>query len=381
MAIPLAWQLSMQGADAIKQEFRDIQNELQKTGHWTEDLAKRQRTLEQASRIQVQTGTRMRNMYLATHPVLNNFTRAMSVFNSVLHAVSTAMLLINTANINRNLAEQAKFTADLAQIEREIALQRQKNIPNDKKLLELEDQRNIILAEQKEALQRNKEANDAMVISMVVGMAQIATAVAVSVPKIIPLLTALSVASWASLGPWGLIAAGIALVGVAAYELGNALGLNKISLDGISFWWYTQGEPALSSMVSFFTNVIPSAVTAGVNFMGKMITDGINFIVGNIIKFVNDIISKINSVAKKLKLPTLPSLTFTPLTFTPIGAQQGPTQSQSGIIPATHPWLGNTGGGQVVNNVRVEGSIWSKEEFNRAVGEALKSQLLQRGFQ
>lgn len=130
-----------------------------------------------------------------------------------------------------------------------------------------------------------------------------------------------------------------------------------------------------------FMVIIPNAIFFTLNFIGQKTVDIINNVSSTIINFINSLIDKINKIAKKLNLPKIDRLTWEPLIYTPIGLIPAPASlAQQGVSPATHPWLGGSGGG-VVNNITVQGSIWSKEEFNKAVGESLKSQLLQRGFQ
>src|SRR3990167_11095772 len=102
MAIPLSWDLQIRGAEEVKQKLSEINDQFARGEISTGEYAKGLREANRDSRVFINSQNVQKNLFLATHPILNNFTRAMSVFGSVMRSVSTAMLLINTAQLAFN---------------------------------------------------------------------------------------------------------------------------------------------------------------------------------------------------------------------------------------------------------------------------------------
>lgn len=395
--IPVQWKASIEGAEDVKTKLAEIRAEYESGQMGIQEYGEKQRFLVRQARSSNLSLGAQKSIFLATHPVLNKLSQAMSVYGSVSRSVLSIMNAINLVTIKNN-----QFSERISDLNIEI-------IEQKKRIRELEEAGlggTAVHAEEIAKLKElvaqltnvNKEADSQRINDYVTSIAGIGTAVAISVQTIITALphlkklkdtlTALIPISWASAGPWGVLAAVFIAVAIAANQLGNALGLNQLSLEGISYWWYSQGQPALDAFLGYFTKGLPLALV-GFGATWKNVWDGIkkgtftiiNSIIGGFqtlinafIHIINTFIEAYNRVAKKLHLSTIGKL----------GEVKLPTlgESATGTTSTAVPFAGSqfagSAGGVIVMNIA--GSILSERELKDLTGAALKERLKRAGY-
>ena len=401
MPIPLTWKASIFGAEDVKAKLAEIRTEYQNGGIGIQEYTQKQTFLTRQLRQSNQTLGMQKSVFLATHPALNQLSRAMSIYGGVSRSVLSIMNAINLASIATHQFDQQIFDLNLQKLDQEKKIRQLKDqgregtAEYDEEIAKLKE-----IAAQIKAIQEESKKQD--LSNFVTSLSAIGTAVAVSTSAIISILphmtklrgalAALSAVSWTAAGPWGALAAAIIAVGVASYYLGNALwGDNKIgeAFAAIDLWWYTSGQPTLDSIANYFTVTIPAAIGASwVAFtglfknLGPLVKTAVNGIVGflqvlinGFIAVINAFISAYNAIAKRLGRSTIPKLA--PINLSSIGG----SGSSSGVEskPLSGSAFSKSAGGAVVTII-VNGSILAEREVAKIADEALKQNLKRVGF-
>lgn len=386
MGIPLSWDLSIHGAEDVKARLQDINEQFARGEITTQQYAQGLRGVNRDARVLNNTQTLQKNIFLATHPVINNLTRAMSVFSSVLHTASTALTLINTANIalNTNTGNVAEAQAELNQAYREQAEALAKYGVDSKKYMEATERVNVATARLGEEIERSKSQIANFWSSLVIGAASVVTSIVLTFGKIAPFLS----------GFGGLFG------GFTSFFAALPTGMTNFALFASQFLDLIPGmieaQAAFGeAMRVFFRQMLPSFTTYGIqvitnfiNIAGKTLVEGVNRIVRAVVNAINVLISAYNSAASVLNLPKITPLKFTPVNWSPVGVTQTST-FPGGISSQTNPGefitpnVGHVGGvsGGTQVYITVEGSILSLRELDAALDKSLKRQLIQRGFQ
>ena len=398
--IPLEWKASIFGAEDVKAKLAEIRTEYQNGGIGIQEYTQKQTFLTRQLRQSNQTLGMQKSVFLATHPALNQLSRAMSIYGGVSRSVLSIMNAINLASIATHQFDQQIFDLNLQKLDQEKKIRQLKDqgregTPEyDEEIAKLKE-----IVAQIKAIQEESKKQD--LSNFVTSLTAIGTTVAVSTSAIINILphmtklrgalTALTAVSWTAAGPWGALAAAIIAVGVASYYLGNALwGDNKIgeAFAAIDLWWYTSGQPTLDSIVDYFTKTIPTAIGASwVAFtglfknLGPLVKTAVNGIIGflqvlinGFIAVINAFISAYNAIAKKLRLGTIPKLA--PINLSSIG---GTGSSGAETTPLSGSAFSKSAGGAVVTII-VNGSILAEREVAKIADEALKQNLKRVGF-
>jgi len=347
-----------------------------------------------------------KNIFLATHPVLNNLTRAMSVFGSVNRAVMSALNTINIAMIalNTNSSGVAQANADLLQAQREYNDAVRKFGPDSREAIEAMDKLRVAEVKLAEETQNRTNQITSAWIAVVSGISGVVTCIVLTLPKILPVLSRVG-AGFSSF--FGLIGAGTAGVGIGALVFPSIDEWLKGQAKWYAEWANFRDNVMGPAINGFFVETIPSFLVTGgklwlegwtkmlngaislINFFGATWVSGVNALVLSIIGFINNIIKKINSIGRgivKIKLLTEQE----PLKFTPIGGiggAGGGANFPGGISSQTNPGefitprvSGGGGGSTIVQNITVQGSIVTENEMKASFDKWLKDALKAVGF-
>jgi len=418
MAIPITWQLQVTGAENVKARLSELNDQFERGQITTEQYASGLRSVNRDARVLSNTQTIQRNIFLATHPVLNNLSRAMSIFGSVNRAVMNSLNTINIAMIalNTNSSGVAQATADLAQIRREIATELEKAIPNEKILMDLYDRERVAIARLAEETQNRANQMTSAWISVFAAFSNVATAIILSIPKIIPLLRSLTAVSWASVGPWVALAAVIAGLTLMYLDFLNiepfstwATQLNNIFEQVFGFRIPNVIDISARALADFFVIMLPQyfataiaqliAFTAIFNLGWGRFWNGVitilekagNLILKSITSLLNGVISLANQTIKGLNsipgvsIPLIPKLTFKPIEFGRLGESEFTNEGNSGIIPGAglRPGISGKGAEKAAQNnvvINIQGSLLTENDLTKIFDKWLKNQLLGKGF-
>jgi len=402
VAIPLTWHAQIVGAENVKARLSELNAQFDRGEITVQQYATGIRQVNRDSRAFSNTLNIQKNVFLATHPVLNNISRAMSIFGSVSRAAITAINAINIAMIalNTNSAGVAQATADVAQAERELKDILTKFPADSKQAIEAMDALRVAQARLAEETQNRATQINGAWLAVFSGFSYVFGRMGeIAITKVLPFLGGLGGAFTTFFGTLrGLFTGG------GAGSL-SALFFSQF-LDLIPGMQELQAQFA-DMMRIFFRETIPTILSEGgalfmqgfqnifngiiglQNLFGKGLVDGINSIAQAMIGFINGIISKINSLAKftKIKIPLIqapPLLQYSPIAK--IGGGGGAVFPQ-GISPATNPGeflsprsTGGGGGTTIVQQITVQGSIVTENEMRSNFDKWLKDALKAIGF-
>jgi hypothetical protein len=273
--IPLLWKLQIQGAEEIKTKFNEINESFARGEIGASKYAAELRGVNRDSRALVNTMNMQKNIYLASHPVLLNLSRATSMMASV---ARTALSINNALNLSRIAgnsisSEEAQNLIRISELERDLSAlvgdsieiqQRRKSIEEDIRVLR---ERNATIAKEEAAQSITDAINYAASLALIVNqMVQLIPKMAVFVKNLGGIKDTLLAISFlqfpllATLGIVGLFAGVFLAAYFGAMALFEALGLTKLSMADISYWYWTYLEPTLWDMWNFFTKTIPEAI-------------------------------------------------------------------------------------------------------------------------
>ncbi len=119
--VPLSWKLSVSGAQDVKTQLQDIKNQFDRGEISTTQYAKGLREVNRDARTLTRTSDLQKNVFMASHPVINQLSRSMSAMNSVAH---TALSISNALNLlwlrqGEDSTALAVAQHDLAQAQRD----------------------------------------------------------------------------------------------------------------------------------------------------------------------------------------------------------------------------------------------------------------------
>ena len=377
--IPLTWQLQIQGAENVKSKLSDLNGQFERGEITTEQYATGLRSVNRDARVMSNTMNIQKNIFLATHPVLNNLTRAMNIFGSVNRAVMSGLNTINIAMIalNTNSAGVAQAQADLAQKQREYDEAVLKFGPDSKQAIQALDELRVAQAKLGEETQNRSNQITSAWLSVGAAISGVVTSIVLTLPKILPFIGGLGTA-FGSL--------------IAFFEF-LPTGMTNFALFASTFLDLIPGMIEAQTkfgdaMRYFFRVLLPITATIGLqivtnlmNGIGKALVDGINMVVKGIVNAINTLIRIYNAAASRLKLGTIPTINFTPIAFTPIGGTA--LTNPSGISPETNPGLfprTSGGGGGNTINITVQGSILTENDIKKVFDKWLKNDLQTVGF-
>ena len=262
--VPLAWKLSVSGAEDVKSKLQDIKSQFDRGEISSTQYAKGLREVNRDARTLTRQSDIQKNVFLASHPALNSLSRGLSAFNSVAHS---ALAITNALNLiwirqKGDTTELAIASHDLAQAQRDY----NKAVTSGDMVKAGEAMERIRIAEAKikEIKDPFKAFSDGVTIFSAVAIS--ANSVIQIMPKVITAIkgstlamAALNAVSLPLLGTVGLFVATFTAAFLAGQELGKWLWDFAINFDYI--FNYTI-MPTLDMFLAFFGNIITGIKTA-----------------------------------------------------------------------------------------------------------------------
>lgn len=268
--VPLSWKLSVSGAEDVKSKLAEVKSQFDRGAISSEGYAKGLREVNRDARTLTRQSDIQKNVWLASHPALNQLSRGMSAFNSVAHS---ALSISNALNLM--FLRQQGDTTQLAVLQHDLAAaQRDYN-----KAVKDGD-----LVGQADAMERIriatagiKELTDGqffrglsdfitMIGSISLAAGGIATAIKTIGPALAGLGTALGAGSLAE--AFGILAAAAAPIaalaaGIAAAALGLTFFLAGLNIEPFKSWAESLSGifgPVSKMFIGFFTIDAPKAI-------------------------------------------------------------------------------------------------------------------------
>lgn len=290
VTIPMLWQLQIRGAEEVKTRFREINEQFAKGDITAAEYSKELRGVNRDARTLTNTMNMQKNIFLATHPSILKLTQAMSLVSSVSRTLLSITNAINLARIaGRQLSgEESDLLIKKAELERELmginddtieGMQRRKSI--EEELRVITERLNTISKEESEQAVSNYITLAGSIALIAGSMTQVLTKIGpfvTGMKGIKDALTALSLLSIPLTALLGTITA-FAAVFFAAYfatmYLLDALGVTKLTLGDIEYFYWSTIEPFLADMAHFFTTTIPLALGQMVAFFANIFIEQI----------------------------------------------------------------------------------------------------------
>lgn len=117
MTVPLEWRASITGTQQVISELQSLRQQYNSGTIGLQEYTQKSRYLNSALRQSTNGFNQQRQILLASHPALQTYTRAMSVFGHVASTALSVMNALNIASLNNNTASQGLRAAELELID------------------------------------------------------------------------------------------------------------------------------------------------------------------------------------------------------------------------------------------------------------------------
>ena len=426
--IPVNWRLEVKGSGEVKSELDRVSTAFNQAKISGQEYGKEQRALSTVVSRRLQEDRLQNRLLLAQHPNLLKVSRAMSTLTSI---TRTLLTISNALNLSKLAGQGADAESVRLQTERNAILRKIRELEDaglkgTKAWIEAMESLNINTAETQEKL---KQLDDAKFNNLTTSIEAIILVSAVVFGQVIKNLGFLK-SGLAILGSIALAPALTALLGIAAAFIAAAVGgffLGRAitdtilsSLGELEFFYWQHIKPAFTDFINFFIQDIPAVLGAVVplltGFWGFLILgftnvwngiitltnnaingllSGIESLANGFISVINNMINAFNSIAKRLRIGTLPTLSGISLPRINIptiaaatgfeGVVNSPTMFLAGeagseqVSITPHGGRGGNGSGTTII-VNIAGSVITEKQLAYKIDQIQKKALRSRGF-
>jgi len=280
--VPLQWKISMAGAEDVRARLSDLNNKFKENKISAGDYAKELRSLNSESRAFVNVSTLQKNIFLATHPAVNQLSRAMSVLGSTANTVLSITNALNLAQLAlaSTSTEQRILESERMQALRELMIAEQKYGKDSIEAAAAREKLNEINARIADETKRIADQQAQNAVSLGASVALIGAAAVNIITKVMPALTGLGAILTGGSLPYiiatiGAAAAPIAAVAaaIAAAAIGLTFFLAGLNIEPFKTWAESMSGifgPVAKFIIKTFTIDFPNAIKVFLDVMNNI---------------------------------------------------------------------------------------------------------------
>jgi hypothetical protein len=223
--IELAWKLSLVGADEVKSKITDLHQQFNRGEITVDQYSKGMKQASGELGALTNQGQIASRMFAAQHPAINQLSRAMSGFNSVLHASLAVSNAFNLATIamSGNSSELTGLQADAAKAQREYNAAVKQFGEDSPEAQQAADNMAVAFAKVKDAQDQMTQQTIQNSITFATSIGVMATTVISNIPKMQIAMAELGASFNSTFSKLGGGSAARAMGGIAAIGSGAAL--------------------------------------------------------------------------------------------------------------------------------------------------------------